>query len=194
MSMSSRPRLILASASPRRLDLLAQIGIVPDAVDPADIDETPGKDESPVHHAARLADEKARAVAARHPGAVVLAADTVVALGRRILPKAEDPETARRCLSRLSGRRHRVIGGVTVIAADGTERRRLVTSTVRFKRLEPAEIEAYAATGEWNGKAGGYAIQGRAAALIPWLDGSYSNIVGLPLFETAQLLRAAGIA
>lgn len=194
MSMSSRPRLILASASPRRLDLLAQIGIVPDAVDPADIDETPGKDESPVHHAARLADEKARAVAARHPGAVVLAADTVVALGRRILPKAEDPETARRCLSRLSGRRHRVIGGVTVIAADGTERRRLVTSTVRFKRLEPAEIEAYAATGEWHGKAGGYAIQGRAAALIPWLDGSYSNIVGLPLFETAQLLRAAGIA
>jgi len=194
MSISSRPRLILASASPRRLDLLAQIGIVPDAVDPADIDETPGKDESPVHHAARLADEKARAVAARHPGAVVLAADTVVALGRRILPKAEDPETARRCLSRLSGRRHRVIGGVTVIAADGTERRRLVTSTVRFKRLEPAEIEAYAATGEWHGKAGGYAIQGRAAALIPWLDGSYSNIVGLPLFETAQLLRAAGIA
>ncbi len=194
MSISSRPRLILASASPRRLDLLAQIGIVPDAVDPADIDETPGKDESPVHHAARLAGEKARAVAARHPGAVVLAADTVVALGRRILPKAEDMETARRCLSRLSGRRHRVIGGVTVIAADGTERRRLVTSTVRFKRLEPAEIEAYAATGEWHGKAGGYAVQGRAAALIPWLDGSYSNIVGLPLFETARLLRAAGIA
>jgi len=193
MTSSSRPRFVLASASPRRLDLLTQIGIAPDAVEPADIDETPVRRELPPQHAARLANQKAHAVASRHPGAVVLAADTVVACGRRILPKAEDEATARRCLAMLSGRRHRVIGGVTVIGAEGTARRRLVTSAVKFKRLEPAEIDAYIAAGEWHGKAGGYAIQGRAAALIPWIEGSYSNVVGLPLYETAQLLRAAGL-
>lgn len=192
--MTSTPRLVLASASPRRLDLLAQIGITPDAVDPAEIDETPLKRELPAVHAARLAEEKARAVAARHPGAVILAADTVVAAGRRILPKAEDEATARRCLAMLSGRRHRVIGGVTVIDAGGAARHRLVTTAVRLKRLDGPEIDAYIATGEWQGKAGGYAIQGRAAAFIPWIEGSYSNVVGLPLSEATRLLNAAGIA
>jgi septum formation protein len=193
MTASKQPRFVLASASPRRLELLAQIGIVPDAVDPAALDETPEKKELPVQHAARLADEKAAAVRERHPDAVVLAADTVVALGRRSLPKAEDEATARRCLAMLSGRRHKVIGGLTVIGPEGESRRRLVTTSVKFKRLSAAEIESYVAGGEWRGKAGGYAIQGRAAALIPWIGGSYSNVVGLPLYETAQLLRAAGV-
>lgn len=193
MTAASRPRFVLASASPRRLDLLARIGIAPDAIDPAAIDEAPGKDEPPRRHAARLAGEKAAAVRARHPDSVILAADTVVALGRRILPKAADEATARHCLALLSGRRHKVIGAVAVIGADGQSWRRLVTSTVKFKRLERGEIEAYIAGGEWQGTAGGYAIQGRAAALIPWIEGSYSNIVGLPLYETAQLLRSAGV-
>lgn len=193
MTSSSRPRFVLASASPRRLELLAQIGISPDLVDPAELDETPAYRELPAQHATRLADEKAQAVASRHPGSVVLAADTVVACGRRILPKAEDEATARKCLAMLSGRRHRVIGGVTVIDPAGRPRRRLVTSSVKFKRLEGAEVEAYITGGEWHGKAGGYAIQGHAAALIPWIEGSYSNVVGLPLYETAQLLRAAGL-
>lgn len=193
MTPSQRPRFVLASASPRRLDLLAQIGLAPDEVDPAEIDEAPAKRELPRDHAARLADEKADLVHARHRDAVVLAADTVVACGRRILPKAGDEATARRCLAMLSGRRHRVIGGVTVIGVEGLARRRLVMTTVRFKRLDRREIDAYLATGEWHGKAGGYAIQGHAAALVPWIEGSYSNVVGLPLYETAQLLRAAGI-
>ncbi len=193
MTAAPPPRFVLASASPRRLDLLAGIGIAPDAVDPAAIDEAQGKTELPRNHAARLAGEKATAVRARHPDAVILAADTVVALGRRILPKAEDEATARRCLTMLSGRRHKVISGVTVIGADGTEWRRLVITSVKFKRLDMAEIEAYITSGEWDGKAGGYAIQGRAAALIPWIEGSWSNVVGLPLYETAQLLRNAGV-
>lgn len=193
MTVASRPRFVLASASPRRLDLLAGIGIAPDEVDPAAVDETPGKAELPAKHAARLAGEKAAAVRARHGHSVILAADTVVALGRRILPKAEDEATARRCLEMLSGRRHKVIGGVTVIGTDGTEWRRLVTTSVKFKRLELGEIDAYIACGEWDGKAGGYAIQGHAAALIPWIEGSWSNVVGLPLYETAQLLRSAGV-
>ena len=193
MTPSPQPRFVLASASPRRAGLLAQIGIVPDEVDPAALDETPARGELPVQHAARLADEKAAAVRARHPEAVILAADTVVALGRRILPKAEDEAAARRCLSMLSGRRHKVIGGLAVTGPDGASRRRLVTTSVKFKKLSAAEIDAYLATGEWRGKAGGYAIQGRAAALVPWIGGSYSNVVGLPLFEAAQLLRAAGV-
>ena len=193
MTAASRPRFVLASASPRRLDLLAQIGITPDVVDPAAVDEAPGRRELPRDHAARLAGEKAAAARARHAGSVILAADTVVALGRRILPKAEDEATARRCLAMLSGRRHKVIGGVAVIGADGREWHRLVTSSVKFKRLEPAEIEACIASGEWRGKAGGYAIQGHAAALIPWIEGSYSNVVGLALYDAAQLLRSAGI-
>jgi len=184
--------LVLASASPRRLDLLRQIGIVPDAVDPADIDETPLKGELPPAHVERLAEAKARAVAPRHPGAFVLAADTVVACGRRILPKAEDEATARVCLAMLSGRRHRVYGGVAVLTPGGEIGFRRVLSQVAFKRLSGLELEAYIASGEWHGKAGGYAIQGQAAALIPWVSGSYSNVVGLPLFETAQLLTGRG--
>jgi septum formation protein len=182
------PILVLASASPRRLELLRQVGIVPDRVDPADIDETPAKGELPSAHVVRLAQAKARAVAPRHPGAFILAADTAVACGRRILPKAEDEASARASLMLLSGRRHRVYGGVAVITPAGEMAIRRVISQVAFKRLSEAEIEAYLTSGEWRSKAGGYAIQGSAAAFIPWLAGSYSNVVGLPLFETAQLL------
>jgi septum formation protein len=184
--------LVLASASPRRLELLAQIGIVPQHVAAADLDETQHPRERPEDHALRLAEAKARKIAQVYAGAFVLAADTVVARGRRILPKAEDAATARRCLELLSGCRHRVLGGICVVAPDGRARKRLVTSIVAFKPLSGAEIDAYLATGEWSGKAGGYAIQGRAAALIRFLSGSYSNVVGLPLFETAQLLSGLG--
>lgn len=191
--MAPKPaRLILASASPRRLELLAQIGIAPDAVDPAEIDETPTKHELPLPHARRLAEAKARAVAARHPGAYVLGADTVVALGRRILPKAESAAEVRACLAMLSGRKHRVHGGLCLIDPTGRMAVRAVTTAVAVKRLDAAEIEAYAATGEGVGKAGGYAIQGRAARFIRQILGSYSNVVGLPLFETAALLEGRG--
>ncbi len=188
--MSSK--LILASASPRRLDLLRQIGIEPDLVVPADIDETPLKAETPDKHASRLAVEKARAVASNHPGAFVLAADTVVGCGRRILPKAEDAATAARCLELISGRRHRVLGGVALIAPDGRMATRLIESAVIFKRLSAAETESYLASGEWRGKAGGYAIQGRAAAYIRFISGSYSNVVGLSLYDVHQLLTGFG--
>ncbi|HTJ64301.1 MAG TPA: Maf family protein [Alphaproteobacteria bacterium] len=181
-------KLILASASPRRLDLLRQIGIEPSLVDPAEIDETPLKAEPPAKHALRLALEKARMVAGRHDGAFVLAADTVVACGTRILPKAEDEATARRCLELISGRRHRVHGGIALIAPDGRTVSRVAESSVIFKRLSQTEIATYLASGEWHGKAGGYAIQGRAAALIRFISGSHSNIVGLSLYDTRQLL------
>ncbi|WP_448191022.1 Maf family protein [Azospirillum sp. sgz301742] len=186
-------RLVLASASPRRLDLLRQIGLIPDTVDPADIDESPLPHELPPQHAARLALAKAEAVAARHPGCFVLAADTVVACGRRILPKAETESQARACLALLSGRRHRVLGGVVLLAPE-SERpvERLVRTDVTFKPLSHEETESYIASGEWHGKAGGYAIQGRAAALVRWIGGSYANVVGLPLFEVAGMLRGAG--
>jgi septum formation protein len=184
--------LILASASPRRRELLAQIGIVPVAVEPADIDETPLRGELPRAHAERLACAKAGAVAARHPDACVLAGDTVVACGRRLLPKAEDEATARRCLELLSGRRHRVYGGLCVIAPDGRRAERVVETVVAFKRLTEAEIAVYLASDEWRGKAGGYAIQGRAAAFVSFLSGSYSNVVGLPLHEVCQLLEGLG--
>ncbi len=186
------PHLVLASASPRRLELLRQVGLMPDCIDPADIDETPRRGELPPAHAMRLAQEKAQAVVPRHPGAYVLAADTVVACGRRILPKTEDEASARSCLELLSGRRHRVHGAVALMSPDGRLVSRRVESQVAFKRLSHAEIGAYLRTGEWLGKAGGYAIQGRAAALIRWISGSYSNVVGLPLFETAQLLAGLG--
>lgn len=197
MSTETTHRLVLASASPRRLDLLRQIGVVPDAVDPADIDESPLPRELPPQHALRLAGEKAAAVAARHPGAFVLAADTVVACGRRILPKAEEEKQARACLGLLSGRRHRVFGGVVLLspAGEGEPPRRserLVRTDVTFKSLSHEDTAAYLASGEWQGKAGGYAIQGRAAAHVRWIGGSYSNVVGLPLFEVAALLRGAG--
>lgn len=186
------PTLVLASASPRRRELLAQIGIVPDAVDPADIDETPLPGELPPAHARRLALAKAEAVAPRHRQAYVLGADTVVACGRRILPKADTRASAECCLELLSGRRHRVIGGLCVITPIGKCFVRVVTSQVVFKRLSGAERTAYLASGEWQGKAGGYAIQGRAAAFIAWIGGSYSNIVGLPLYETHALLAGLG--
>jgi len=186
------PRLILASASPRRLDLLARIGVVPHAVDPADLDETPLKVERPPTHAARLAAAKAALVAARHPDAYVLGADTVVAAGIRILPKAEDEATARRCLTLLSGRRHRVHSAIALVAPDGQVRARISTSIVAFKALTPAEIDTYLSGGEWRGKAGGYAIQGAAEAYVRFLSGSHSGVVGLPLFETRALLAAAG--
>jgi septum formation protein len=185
-------RLILASASPRRLDLLAQIGVKPDAVDPADIDETPGKTELPPHYAARVATQKGVAVALRHPEALVLSGDTVVAAGRRILPKADSEDQARACLALLSGRRHRVFSAITLIDGQGHARHRLSESRVTFKRLEASEIDAYIASGEWQGKAGGYAIQGRAAGLIRTIQGSHSAIMGLPLYETRTLLRSAG--
>jgi len=186
------PSLVLASASPRRLELLRQVGLMPDCIDPADIDETPRQGELPPAHAMRLAEEKAKAVVPRHPGAYVLAADTVVACGRRILPKTEDEASARSCLELLSGRRHRVHGAVVLMSPDGRLVSRRVESQVAFKRLSQAEIGAYLRTGEWQGKAGGYAIQGRAATLIRWVSGSYSNVVGLPLFETTQLLAGRG--
>jgi len=186
------PLLVLASASPRRLELLRQVGLVPDRIDPADLDETPRPGELPPVHAVRLAQEKARAVMPRHPGAYILGADTVVACGRRILPKTEDEASARRCLELLSGRRHRVHGGIALASPDGQLSLRRVDSQVAFKRLSECEIAAYLRSGEWRGKAGGYAIQGRAAALIRWVSGSYTNVVGLPLFETVQLLAGRG--
>src|SRR5262245_44450164 len=179
-----KPKLILASASPRRLELLAQIGITPDLVEPADIDESVRKDELPRPHALRIASEKAEAVHARlrtHTSAVVLAADTVVACGRRILPKAEDDATVTKCLSLLSGRRHTVITAVAVIDAHAKRRTRLVETKVAFRKLEPAEIAKYVASGEGIGKAGGYAVQGRAAVFVRFIGGSYTNVVGLPL-------------
>jgi septum formation protein len=186
------PPLVLASASRRRLELLRQIGCEPDCIDPAEIDESPLAGEMPAAYALRLAAAKARAVMPRHPGAYVLAADTVVACGRRILPKPEDEMTARKCLELLSGRRHRVHSGIAVAAPDGRLALRRVESRVALKRLSEAEIAGYLRTGEWRGKAGGYAIQGRAATFVSWVCGSYSNVVGLPLFETAQLLFGLG--
>lgn len=189
---TGRPPLVLASASPRRRALLAQIGIEPDAVEAAEVDETPLAREEPRQHARRLARAKAAAVAARHSGAFVLAADTVVAAGRRILPQPADAAEARRCLSLLSGRRHRVHTALCLLAPDGVRRERLVTTLVVFRRLHREEIDAYLAAGEWRGKAGGYAIQGRAGAFVLKLNGSCSNVVGLPLAETVGLLQGAG--
>jgi septum formation protein len=185
-------RLVLASASPRRLDLLARIGVVPDAVRPAEIDETPHKAELPHLFASRMASEKAAAIAPAEAASLILAADTVVAVGRRILGKAKDQAEARAMLSLLSGRRHRVLSAVTLVDAAGVTRHRLSTSIVAFKRLSDDELGAYLASGEWEGKAGAYAIQGRAEALIRWMSGSHSGVVGLPLHETRTLLRSAG--
>jgi len=186
------PRLILASASPRRVELLSQIGIFPDKIIPADIDETPLKNELPTELVRRLGAAKAAAVAPDYPGDIILGCDTVVAVGRRILNKAESEEDARAFLKLLSGRRHRVVGGLTIIGPDGKAHHRLVSTTVAFKRLESTDIDAYIACGEWHGKAGGYAIQGRAAVFVRKIIGSHSNVIGLPLFETAQLLKGLG--
>jgi septum formation protein len=184
--------LILASSSPRRRELLAQIGIVTDAIDPADLDETPRDGELPRKLAERLAAEKAMLVAQRHPGAFVLGADTVVGCGRRILPKAESVAQARQCLTLLSGRRHRVHGGIALVTPAGRLVQRYVVTAVAMKQLSPQELDAYLAGEEWHGKAGGYAIQGRAARFVREIIGSYSNVVGLPLFETATLLEGQG--
>ncbi len=188
----SRRTLVLASASPRRRELLARLGIEPARVVHADIDELPRKGELPRDYAIRMAREKAQAAA--DSAAHVLAGDTVVAVGRRILPKAEDEATARRCLELLSSRRHRVLSAVALLAPDGTLRERLSETQVRFKPLSEEEILAYLAGGEWHGKAGGYAIQGSAEGLIAWIGGSHSGVVGLPLFETRALLKNAGFA
>ncbi len=192
MPDSLKPKLILASASPRRLDLLRQVGIKPDEILPADIDETALKGELPADVAQRLALEKAAATAAEYSDAFVLAADTVVACGRRQLGKPVDANEARCFLEFLSGRRHRVIGGVTVIAPGGQSASRTVSTMVRFKRLSRGEIAAYIDTDEWRDKAGGYAIQGRAGAFVAAINGSYPNVVGLPLMETAYLLTGLG--
>ena len=194
--MTSRTNpLVLASASPRRLALLDQIGITPDQVLATDIDETPHRGELPADYARRMAREKA-AAAALHTlpaGAAILAGDTVVARGRMILPKAETEDEARQCLALLSGRRHRVLGGIALRRADGRVVSRLVTSRVTMKRLTGPDIESYIATGDWQGKAGGYAIQGPAAALIRHIEGSYSNIVGFSLYDIAAMLRGNGL-
>lgn len=187
------PPLVLASGSPRRRDLLAAIGRVPAIILHPDIDERPLPRELPRHCALRLAETKARMGAALHPGHAVLAADTIVACGRRHLPKAGTVDEARSCLELLSGRAHQVVTGVALIAPDGGMRIRVSVSRVRFKRLSAREIASYLDSGEWNEKAGGYAIQGRAGAFVRHLNGSWSGVVGLPLFETAALLGASGL-
>ena len=185
-------QLVLASASPRRLDLLARIGVVPDAIDPADLNEDALKGELPRRHALRLACEKAAAVAARHPGALVLGADTVVAVGRRILPKVEDEATERACLALLSGRRHRVFTAIALAIPGQATRTRVVETMIALKRLSHEEIELYVAHGEWRGKAGGYALQGFGEVFVKTMSGSHSAVVGLPLAETRALLKSAG--
>ena len=193
MSVISKPaRLILASQSPRRKELLAQVGVYPDDIIPADINETPLKKEIPLKLAARLASEKASSVALTAPDNWVLAADTVVACGRRILGKPENISEAERFLKLLSGRRHRVISGVCLITPNKKKILKIITTAVKFKLLSKEELESYLEAEEWNGKAGGYAIQGYAGTFVKWISGSYSNVVGLPLFETAGMLRGAG--
>ncbi len=187
------PPLILASASPRRQQLLARIGVTADAIVPADIDETPIKAELPRVYARRMAAHKAQVVACQHPDSAVLSGDTVVAVGRRILPKAESEAEARMCLELVSGRRHMVLSAVTLMLPDGRSLHRLSESAVIFKRLHADEVDAYIASGEWQGKAGGYAIQGSAEALIRSMAGSYSGIMGLPLYETRSMLVTAGL-
>jgi septum formation protein len=186
------PGLALASASPRRLDLLRQIGLVPDRVAPADIDETPLRDERPRQLALRLAVQKGEAARAGLDGMYVISADTVVGVGRRILPKAESEADVRACLKLLSGRKHDVLTGVAVFAPDGRMASRLVEARVGFKRLSLQEVEGYVASGEWRGKAGGYGIQGKAGALVTEIAGSYPAIVGLPLYETVAMLEGLG--
>lgn len=191
-SARARPPLILASASPRRLELLAQIGVRPDAVEPADIDETPLRDETPRRLVARLAEQKAAAIAAHRPDALVLGADTVVAVGRRILGKPVDGEDAERMMRLISGRAHRVLTGVCLIAPGGRRGVRLSESRLHFKRLTDAEIAAYLERGQWRGAAGAYQIQGLAGRYVLALQGSYTGVVGLPLYETATLLDGLG--
>ena len=208
LSRYQQNRLILASASPRRLDLLGQIQVLPDQIIPADIDETPHRKELPAQYAMRMAVEKARHVverlvqenadlteyagSSRHSGVYVLAGDTVVAVGRRILPKAETAQQARDCLAILSGRRHRVYGGIALHLLNGQPKYRLVQSHVRFRRLSALDIDQYIDSDDWRNKSGGYAIQGMAARFIRYIGGSYSNIVGFSIYDVAAMLDAAG--
>lgn len=185
--------LILASASPRRVELLAQIGVIPDHIVPAHVDETPKKDERPIDLARRLARLKALEIQKNHPQACIIAADTVVAVGRRILGKAESEDEARRFLTLLSGRSHKVVGGLCVLAPDGHETLKAVTTQVDFKRLSAMEVDGYIRSGEWLDKAGAYAIQGRAGAFVRRINGSYTNVVGLALHETANALKGLGL-
>jgi len=194
MNAPTRPPLVLASASPRRLELLRQIGLKPDLIDPAEIDETAQDGETARRLALRLAKAKAAAVSARRPGAYVLAADTVVAVGRRLLAKPADAAEALRMLRLLSGRAHRVLSAVAAVAPGGRAGARLSETRVVFKRLTDAEIEGYLASGEWEGKAGGYGVQGRAGAFVTLIAGSYTGVVGLPLYETRALLVGLGFA
>ncbi len=187
-----KPRFILASASPRRLDLLSRLSITPDHIVAADIDETPLAAEKPVDYVRRMSTQKAAVVAQLHDKAFILSGDTVVAVGRRILPKAETEQEARQCLELISGRRHRVLSAVSLVAPNGTVRHKLSETTVIFKRLETREIDAYIVGKEWQGKAGGYAIQGTAEALIRRISGSYSGVMGLPLYEVRTLLISGG--
>lgn len=189
--MPTAAKLVLASASPRRLELLAHIHVAPDLIVAADLDERPLKGELPRLHAERLAKAKALTVHKLHAGSIILAADTVVACGRRILPKAETETEARSCLEMLSGRRHQVLTAIALITTDGVLHQRVCLTRVGFRRLHADEITHYLALGEWRGKAGGYAIQGYAGSFVSLLNGSYSNVVGLPLLETLQLLQAA---
>lgn len=189
---SVKNKLILASASPRRVDLLKQVGITPNQIIPADIDETPLKGELPRDLAIRLSQGKAEAIAEKHKDSYILAADTVVGCGRRILDKAEDEDYAKHCLKTLSGRRHHVYGGITLITPEGKTITRACDTIVKLKRLTPSEITEYLQSQEWKGKAGGYAIQGRAAAYINFLQGSYSNVVGLSLYDTMGMLQGSG--
>ena len=196
--MLGRPKLVLASGSPRRLQLLQQAGVEPDFLSPADVDETPLKSEAPRSLAKRLAKLKAEVAmenverSEEMKGSLILAADTVVAVGSRVLPKAEMLDEASWCLRLLSGRSHRVYTGITLVTPEGAMRHRLVETRVRFKRLSRQEMEAYLASGEWRGKAGGYAIQGLAGSFVVKLAGSYTNVVGLPLYETISLLTGEG--
>ena len=190
--MNTQHKLILASASPRRLDLLKQIGITPDQVIPADIDETVLKGELPRDYALRVATAKAQVIAAKGLGSYILSADTVVACGRRILPKTENEAEARDCLALLSGRRHRVINGIALVLPDGQIKTRITETVVQFKGLSAAEMDGYIASKEWQGKAGGYAIQGHAAVFVKFIRGSYSTVVGLSLYDTMQMLKSSG--
>lgn len=187
-----RNKLILASASPRRRDLLQQVGIIPDQIIPANIDETEKKGELPRPYALRMTLEKGQKISAAHPDSFILSADTVVAVGRRILPKAETEQQAQFCLKQLSGRRHRIYGGICLITPEGQEITRVVETVVTFKRLSSQERQAYLTSREWEGKAGAYAIQGLGAALIPRINGSYSNIVGLSVSDTIAMLEGSG--
>jgi septum formation protein len=189
---SKTAKFILASASPRRKELLAQVGIIPDAIDPADIDETPLKNEIPRAYVMRLAAEKAKAVAARHDGAFILAADTTVAVGRRILEKPENTQQAKQFLQLMSGRRHRVISGITLYTPDGKILRRNPETVVQFKKMSTQDMDEYIASNEWKDAAGGYKIQGQAEQFIKFIGGSYSNVVGLSLYDTMQMLNGSG--